>query len=78
MVQSVGLFILWGFFWPEFSHYDLFLGVAISASIVIGTICLTLALASGQGGPVMAIESCKSLVIVGLNVVSTGILPSYI
>ena len=75
-VQAICLYILWIIYQPPFETIELLMGICISMCMVIGTTMLTFALNVGQGGPVMAIDSCKALVIVAFNVLAMGILPT--
>ena len=76
MVQAVGFYALWVVIWPAFTFWDLILGALCSVLTIVGNIFTTTAFRHGLGGPIMAIDSCKSLVILLFNVIVTGILPS--
>ena len=51
-------------------------GILVAFLSTCGTICLCQALQSGKGGPILAIDSLKSLPPLILNVIYVGLVPT--
>ena len=78
IIMSAMTFILWGIFLPTFRVFDILEGILCSLLSLVGNISLTKALQSGKGGPVQAIESLKSLVVLGFGIITKGYVPTYL
>ena len=70
-------YVLWIIYRPTFRVIDIFEGCLCSCLSMAGNICLAKALKSGKGGPIQAIESLKSLVVLFFNIIVKGFLPTY-
>ena len=69
---------MWAIVQPEFTVWDLAQGTLCSVLTVGGCIMMTTSFRYGLGGPIMSIDSCKSLVILLFNVIVSGILPTWL
>jgi drug/metabolite transporter (DMT)-like permease len=76
--MSALTFILWGIFSPTFRVFDILEGILCSTLSMVGNVSLTKAIQLGKGGPVQAIESTKSLVVLGFGIIIKGYVPSYL
>jgi drug/metabolite transporter (DMT)-like permease len=62
----------------QFTIFDLFLGYFNCLLSICGNIAFTIALQSGKGGPIQAIDSMKTLVTLGVNMLLTGLIPTWL
>ena len=60
----------------QFGIIDYVLGYCSTLLSITGNIAFTIAMQSGKGGPIQAIDSMKSIVNLGFNMMLTRLMPT--